>query len=149
MPNENDALGIIQFLSIAYDKNMTADQLKAYARGLADVQPEALKRAADEWTRTQKWFPRISELLALCHNAPDSEGDQLIARLLEENDRALSGDFRPEQYLRLIIRLRNSDRESSADAWRRRYDILSGAITDERRHALAADWIVDGLYEKS
>ena len=143
MPNENDALGIIQFLSIAYDKNMTADQLKAYARGLADVQPEALKRAADEWTRTQKWFPRISELLALCHNAPDSEGDQLIARLLEENDRALSGDFRPEQYLRLIIRLRNSDRESSADAWRRRYDILSGAITDERRHALAADWAMD------
>jgi len=122
----NDAVGIIEFLAVAYDKPVTAEQVKTYATALAEVQPEALHRAADEWTRTQKWFPRISELLALCHNAPNSEGDQLIARLLEENDRALSGDFRPEQYLRLIIQLRNSDRETSAEAWRRRYDVLCG-----------------------
>lgn len=138
---ENDAIGILQFLATVYDKPMDARQIKAYADQLADVPADALRYAADQWTRTQKWFPKIAELRALAgkHQRVPTGGDAIIERLNHLYDLALDGTFEAEAWMKLIVQLRISDRESQADAWRKRYDMLRGDAPVDR-YELAADW---------
>jgi len=140
LKQDNDAIGVVQFLAVVYDQKLSDEKLLSYVTALGDLDETALRKAADEWTRTEKWFPKISELRNLAERGRSKQsGDDLVAALIQENDRALEGEFRPEVYLRLIVKLRNSDREAQADAWRRRYDELRGDVVVDRKK-YATDW---------
>ena len=131
---------VLNFLALAYEKTLSAGQLKAYLNGLNDIDGETLDRAADEWMKNQKWFPRISELRELCRsNGKASSADQLISKLNEEYDAALDGNFDAEVWMRLLLQLRVSDRQEQADSWRKRYDIFRGDVVVDRKK-YATDW---------
>ena len=138
-----ETINIIQFLAAAYDQTekMTDLKLQAYVAGMAGIDEDRLRRAAQRWVEREKWFPRVAELRAYCQqdNRPIDNGDPLIERLNIEYEQALAGKFDAERMLELIVRLRVSDRQAMADDWRRRYDQLCGATPDDR-HALATSW---------
>lgn len=120
----DDTINVIQFLAAAYDVELTPERIMAYIAGLNDQPYLALLRVAQRWVQTEKWFPKVSELRHLLaqSNHSNENGDPIIERLLIEYDRALAGSFDPERWMQLILRLRVSDREAAADAWRQRYD---------------------------
>lgn len=138
---DNDALGIVQFLATVYDKELTPGALRGYVNLLSDLPEETLRKASNEWTRKQKWFPKVSELrqLALQFTQTLKAGDAIIERLNSLYDQALDGHFEAEVWMKLIINLRVSDREAMADAWRRRYDYLCGDLTIDP-NTLDDDW---------
>lgn len=78
---------IIAELGLRYRPSAAAD-LEAHAASLAlltqDVahMPEhQLERAAQEWARTQRFMPKASELIALCHKPLNSSDPERMYRL--------------------------------------------------------------------
>ena len=138
---DNDAVGVVQFLATVYDKDLSREQAAAYVEALSDLPEETLKRAADELTRKQKWFPKIAELRSLAgqFSRTLTGGDAIVERLNHLYDQALDGAFEAEIWMKLIIQLRVSNREECADAWRTRYDHFTGAVTVDRKK-YATDW---------
>jgi hypothetical protein len=65
MANQKEVAEIIEFLIGAYPSfklENPAGTLKAYATMLDDVPAAALRLAAKDWSRSEKWFPTIAEL---------------------------------------------------------------------------------------
>lgn len=64
-------LKIISELGLRYRPVATADQedhqtgVLLLARDVAGADPKLLKRAADEWARTERWMPKAVDLLEL------------------------------------------------------------------------------------
>jgi hypothetical protein len=84
---------VVTELGLRFRPVATADQedhqtgVWLLARDLADIDPRALKSAADEWARTERWMPKAADLRAVIARQqpkPDPNSPQNLQRLADK-----------------------------------------------------------------
>lgn len=90
---------IILELGVRYRPSSPAEQqahrekLEYLCEDLADIPPTNLKRAADDWVRTQRWLPKASELADLVR-------DQSVPVVFNRRDQQSFWDELAEKFTR-------------------------------------------------
>jgi hypothetical protein len=101
-------------LATRYRPNVSADiepfeaKIALLTKDLAHANPQALKAAADEWARRERWLPKASELIELIRESRGPRGKEVDlaakynARLAAEGKRGMKWVYDAAGQLKLI-----------------------------------------------
>jgi hypothetical protein len=81
-------LGLRYRPSAAADLEAHAASLALLTQDVAHMPEDQLERAAQEWARTQRFMPKASELIALCHKPRHGTDPERQARLRQNCETA-------------------------------------------------------------
>lgn len=134
LSNRDDVLDMLEDLALFYGKqdDMNTRRIDMYVRSLADVPSELRRRAADRWMKTERWFPKPSEL-------------REIAKALSGVAHSFAAEYAPESVRETP---RQVDMRLKADYARGAFDPEAWRLAIEYLKQIGAQAWADGLQER-
>lgn len=133
MANGTDILDVLGTLVDYFAVEPNDAQLRLYVRALSDLTGAELQAAADEYIKTGKWFPKVSELRDIAERLgkqPALQHDLLEAEVIELKDAFLfDGEYNPARMEAIAVLYERAEREYKA-AWVRREAANMAAIAE-------------------
>lgn len=95
--NKHEVTEVMAILSTVWPKEIISEErIQAYFWSLADEPAEAIQQAVRVWMKTEKWFPKPSELIALAADIEHQQPRQALPAPQREEQRP------SEEYIRRV-----------------------------------------------